>query len=409
MRYLCSLLSIFFLTNITAQSSAEFAQQQLQADVVYLASNLLEGRETGKAGAIASAKYIAARFEEIGLSTKGDNKSYFQTFDFNYSANPNAAVKDAKTGRNVVGYINNKAKTTVIIGAHFDHLGKGGGFLGTARFASGEIHNGADDNASGVGALLYLAKKLKSDQYKKHNYLFIAFSAEEMGMIGSKYFTNHPTIDLSKVSYMLNMDMIGRLDEEKSLIINGAGTSPSWKAIFPKIKMGDFKITTNDSGIGQSDHTSFYLKDLPVLHFFTGNHTDYHKPTDDSEKINFEGIQLIADWIMALIERLPKKGKLAFTKTKEESKQKVASFKVTLGVMPDYVFQGGGMRIESVLDDRPAKNGGLEDGDVVIQMNDIVIKDIYGYMDALSTFKRGQAVKVIVKRGEEEVEKEVVF
>ncbi|MEM6319186.1 MAG: M28 family peptidase [Bacteroidota bacterium] len=408
MRILFSLICAFFFSNVAAQNSLDVDFQKLQADVVYLASDYLEGRETGKKGAIAAANYIAARFGELGLSPKGAETSFFQTFDFTYAPNQNAtSAREAKTGRNVIAYLDNQAPTTVIIGAHFDHLGRG---AHGSRFSDGSvIYNGADDNASGVAGLLYLAKQLKASPSKKHNYLFIAFSAKEMGLTGSKYFVNNPTIEMSKVSYMLNLDMVGRLRAEKGLTINGAGTSPAWKKSFQHIQTGNLKITTEDSGVGDFDHAPFYQADLPVLHFFTGNHIDYHKPGDDSEKINYEGIRTIAHWMQELIEKMPLTGKLPFTKTEDASEKKAANYRVTLGVMPDYGFQNGGMRIEAVLDGRPAQKGGLEDGDVIVKMDDLDVKNIYDYMDGLSTFKRGQTVKVKVKRGNQEIEKEVTL
>ena len=216
-------------------------------------------------------------------------------------------------------------------------------------------------------------------------------------------------MDLTKVNYMINMDMVGRLKAEKTLTINGAGTSPVWKESFDKIESG-MKIQTTDSGIGPSDHTSFYLKDIPVLHFFTGQHKEYHKPGDDASTINYEGMVAIADYIVDLVELLDNKGKIAFTKTKDEDEsRKAASFKVTLGVMPDYATNGEGMRVDAVLDDRPADKAGIKDGDVIIQIGEMKIGNIYDYMEGLSKFKTGEKTIVKVKRGNEIIEKEVTF
>ncbi len=382
--------------------------QSLRVDVVYLASDLMEGRETGKPGESLAAQYIATRFAEAGLKPKGTDGTWFHPFDFQFKANPHdAAAGEPRTGKNVVGYLDKGAKTTVVIGAHYDHLGMGieGSSLHVGEAA---IHNGADDNASGVAALFYLAEHLKKSKARHNNYLFIAFSGEELGLYGSKKFTEKPTIDLSSVNYMLNMDMVGRLNEEKVLAINGAGTSPVWKEALAKIAVDGIKVKTTDSGIGPSDHTSFYLKDLPVLHFFTGQHTDYHKPGDDSQLVNYEGMLSVSQFIAQLVENLDGAGKLAFTKTKDEQQQG-ASFKVTLGVMPDYVFDGEGMRIDAVMDDRPAQKAGLEKGDVVIQIGEVKVTNIYDYMEGLAKFKKGDKAMVKVKRKDEVVEKEVVF
>jgi len=209
---------------------------------------------------------------------------------------------------------------------------------------------------------------------------------------------------------MFNMDMVGMLNQEKSLAVYGTGTSPIWKEII-NATPNDFVITTAESGVGPSDHTSFYLKDIPVLHFFTGQHKHYHKPTDDSDKVNFGGIVEVANFMIALIMKLDDKAKLTFTKTKDEDTRKAAAFKVTLGVMPDYVYQGKGMRIDSVLGGRVGDKGGLKDGDIVIKIGDIEVDDIYKYMEGLAKFKKGDKAKVTVLRGKKKkkVTKEVTF
>ena len=312
------------------------------------------------------------------------------------------------SGHNVIGYIDNHAENTVVIGAHYDHLGYGGHeslYRGTPA-----IHNGADDNASGTSTLIELARKLKSSSFKKYNYLFIAFSGEEKGLLGSNYFVKHPTIDLKKVNYMLNMDMVGRLKpEEHILLINGAGTSPSWDSLLNNIKVDSLRIKTTASGVGPSDHTSFYLEGIPVLHFFSGTHSDYHKPSDDEPLINYNGMVSIFHYMYDLIEQTNKLPKLTFTKTNDSSNEDAPRFKVTLGVVPDYAFEGSGMRIDGVTEGRPAAIAGFLKGDVVIQMGEEKVADMMSYMKALSKFKKGDKVKVKVQRGNEVVEKDVTF
>ncbi|HRF16148.1 MAG TPA: M28 family peptidase, partial [Bacteroidia bacterium] len=312
------------------------------------------------------------------------------------------------SGHNVIGYIDNHAENTVVIGAHYDHLGYGGHeslYRGTPA-----IHNGADDNASGTSTLIELARKLKSSSFKKYNYLFIAFSGEEKGLLGSNYYVKHPTIDLKKVNYMLNMDMVGRLKpEEHILLINGAGTSPSWDSLLNNIKVDSLRIKTTASGVGPSDHTSFYLEGIPVLHFFSGTHSDYHKPSDDEPLINYNGMVSIFHYMYDLIEQTNKLPKLTFTKTNDSSNEDAPRFKVTLGVVPDYAFEGSGMRIDGVTEGRPAAIAGFLKGDVVIQMGEEKVADMMSYMKALSKFKKGDKVKVKVQRGNEVVEKDVTF
>lgn len=383
--------------------------QQIAADVVYLSSNYLEGREPGKKGARLSSDYLAWRFQEIGLEPKGDNGSYFDEFDFKFKPNPHEDKYDERTTRNVVGFIDNKAKTTVVIGAHYDHLGMGS--HGSRWTGAPDIHNGADDNASGVASLLFLAEKLVAKKApKKNNYLIIAFSGEELGLFGSKAYVEDPSIDLATVNYMLNMDMVGRLNEERMLVINGVGTSPIWKTLITDMDYKGIQTTTTESGIGPSDHTSFYLKNIPVLHFFTGQHNDYHKPTDDSELINYEGLLDLSNYIYIMIEKLDDDGKLAFTKTKDENKGKrAAKYKVTLGIMPDYVYDGEGLRIDGVFSGRPAANAGMEDGDIVVQLGKFKIADIYVYMEALAAYEPGDTVKAKVIRDGKEIEMDVTF
>ncbi len=376
--------------------------QTLQEDLYYLASDSMKGREVGTPSEKMAADYISRRFSEIGLEPKGKD-GYFQDFTFTPMANPHAMPNEVDslqvTARNVIGFIDNHQNHTIVIGAHYDHLGYGE--EGSLYRGESEIHNGADDNASGVVLLLLLSEKLmKRDQ--ANNYLFIAFSGEEKGLYGSNYFTKNPTVDLDSVTYMINLDMVGRLDEENTLAINGVGTSPEWVPAIDAIGMDSLKIISKESGVGPSDQTSFYLKDIPVLHFFTGTHEDYHKPSDDADKINYGGIYAVAAFIDSLITNLDGQPKLAFTKTKDESED-APRFKVTLGVIPDYMFDGEGMRIDGVSGDRPASRAGLKTGDVVIKMGDVDVTDMMSYMTALSKFEKGDSTTVIIKRGSEEL------
>jgi hypothetical protein len=315
--------------------------------------------------------------------------------------------KIEKTGHNVIGYLDNNATNTIVVGAHYDHLGFGG--EGSLYRGERAIHNGADDNASGTAALIELARRLKNSGDKKNNYLFIAFSGEEKGLLGSNYFVKHPTIDLKKVNYMINMDMVGRLKpDEKTLLINGTGTSSSWKSVLDTVMEG-IKIKSSESGMGPSDHTSFYLDSIPVLHFFSGTHSDYHKPSDDEALINYDGEISIIKIILKTIDKLNDSGKLSFIKTKDDNNEDTPRFKVTLGVVPDYAFEGEGMRIDGVSDGKPSSKAGLLKGDVVIQLGEHKVTDMMSYMKALGKFTKGETTKVKVKRGNEVVEKDITF
>lgn len=403
-------LLVLFITLLGCNKDYNY-YNNMQADATFLADDKLEGRSTGSEGEKKASEYIIKRFEEIGLKPKG-TEGYLQSFTFKPKTDPHQEVKYTATdssgtitGHNVVAYLDNNADKTVVIGAHYDHLGFGDeGSL--YRGEEKTIHNGADDNASGVAMLLDLAGKLKKTN-KGNNYLFIAFSGEEMGLLGSNYFAKNPTLSKESINYMVNMDMVGRLKADSTLAVYGVGTSPIFKQTLDAHN-GKFKLIENESGIGPSDHTSFYLQDIPVLHFFTGQHEDYHKPSDDFDKLNYDGMNTISGYIFDVITDLDDNGKLAFRKTKNESEE-TPRFKVTLGVVPDYMFDGEGMKIDGVSEDKPAQKAGFKKGDIVVKMGDSTITNMMSYMRALSAFEKGQKTMVIVKRNGEEISAEVEF
>lgn len=376
-------------------------------DVTYLAHDSLEGREVGTKGELIAAEYIAARMKENGLLPKGNEGSYFQIFTRKMKAHPHDTVGtgDKIEGRNVLGYIDNHAEKTLVIGAHYDHLGYGE--EGSLADSAGQIHNGADDNASGVAAMLGLARKLKGKKLRT-NVLFIAFTGEEKGLWGSNYFVKNATVPTSEMAYMINMDMVGRLDSNNRLAIYGIGTSPLFRPILDSCNTFGFQSKFDSSGVGPSDHTSFYLENVPVLHFFTGQHKDYHKPTDDTEFINFEGIEKVADYIEKVVMSLNKYDSIPFTKTKEKS-EKARAFKVTLGVIPDYLFDGKGMRIDGVKEDRPAAKAGIQKGDIVVKMGEFDVNSMKDYMNCLSKFEKESTHQVIVLRDSQQLEMTVTF
>lgn len=316
-----------------------------------------------------------------------------------------------RTGTNIIGYIDNGAPTTIIFGAHYDHLGYGEDGNSLQGNTEKSIHNGADDNASGTAALIEIASQLKLSKNKNNNYLFIAFSGEELGLNGSKYFTEHAPLDLKTVNYMVNMDMVGRLNEtSKTLTVGGIGTSSAWSQIFTVVdKKKPFFVKFDSSGTGPSDHSSFYRKDIPVLFFFTGLHTDYHKPTDDFNKINYTGELHILKYILNIIYAANTKGKLAFTKTREQQMGTTARFTVTMGIMPDYTFNGSGVRVDGISDGRPAQKAGIQRGDVIVQLGEHNTPSMEAYMQALSRFKKGDKARVKYKRGNDIAETEIQF
>ena len=344
------------------------------------------------------------RADTISIPVIYFTKEAVKTLDINSNSSPN--IKTAisfeykkRKGTNVAAYINNQAANTIILGAHFDHLGYGED--GNSRHTgSMSVHNGADDNASGTAAILELGRILKNKTGLPFNILLLHFSGEELGLYGSKYYTANPLQPLNMASYMINLDMIGRLnDSSKVLTIGGIGTSSDWSSVLQLDNLKEFVVKIDSSGTGPSDHTSFYRKDIPVLFFFTGLHTDYHTPADDVALFNFRGQTDIVNYIVRIIANTPPQQKLVFTKTKEQS-MGTGRFKVSIGIMPDYSFSGQGVKADGVIDGRPAQKAGVMAGDVIVQLGEHLITSVETYMQALNRFEKGQQTKVIIKRGD---------
>lgn len=392
----------FDLENAIQNKATEFAQKGASAVIVY------NNGETDDELKFEDKEKIAAQNIPVIFIKKNAAQKILNDPSANLEIKLTIAIGDKiRHGHNIVGYIDNGAANTIIIGAHYDHLGYGEDH-NSLWAGEREIHNGADDNASGTASVIELARMLKESKLKNNNYLFLCFSGEELGLYGSKYFTEHPTVNLDGVNYMINSDMIGRLnDSSHSLTIGGYGTSPSWGKVFDN-KEKYFTIHFDSSGIGPSDHTSFYLKNIPVLFFFTGTHKDYHKPTDDVEKINFTGELMVIKYIYDILEETNREGKLAFSKTKEPT-MGGSRFTVSLGIMPDYTFSGTGVRADGIIDGKIAQKVGMQVGDVIIKLGDHKSSDLNSYMKALGGFKKGDATKVTVLRGGNELTFDIVF
>ena len=392
----------FFIFFFSCVNNVDYINN-IKNDVMYLSDDKLEGRKTGTEGEKLAAKYISERFEKLNLTSKGAT-NYYQDFYFSNNSNPHEEItfdnyiSDNKIhARNVIGFLDNGGENTVVIGAHYDHLGYG---EESSLYFGDEvlIHNGADDNASGTSLLLDLANKLVIEDLQS-NYLFIAFSGEEMGLLGSNYFLKNPTVTKDNINYMINMDMVGRLNEENKLSVSGIGSAKIFKQIVNS-NNNEFNLVEfgSSTSFGSSDHASFYYEDIPVLNFFTGQHEDYHKPSDDYDKINFKGIFKISEYIVDIIKELDSKEKLNFIKV-EETKNATPRFKVGLGVMPDYLYNEGGMRISAITsEDKPAAKIGLIKGDIVVKIGEYDIIDMMGYMSALSKFNNGDQTTIRIKR-----------
>ena len=314
-------------------------------------------------------------------------------------------VEKKRAASNVAAFINNGATNTIVIGAHYDHLGynEDKNALDTGHV----IHNGADDNASGTAALLEIARLLKQKSPARNNYLFLHFSGEELGLLGSKYWIENPTMTGS-INYMINMDMVGRYDTSHKLTVGGYGTSSKWNAIW-KAANTPLIVKFDSTGSGPSDHASFYRAGVPVQFFFTGSHPDYHKASDDADKINYEAtaqIVTLAYQMMGITDSMPK---LDFIKTTEPQMGRSTKFTVSLGVIPDYGYSGTGMRIDGVSPGKLAEKLGLQAGDILLQLGEYKFVDVNSYMQTLSKFKKGDQTVLRIKRGTEEINIPVSF
>ena len=307
------LFLLLFIPYLLPAQEAVPSPERIRKHIDYLASDRMKGRGTGSRENDKAARYIVKQFRKLGLAPLGTD-GYRQPFTAKVRR---IVVPDSlRQTNNVLGFLDNKASFTIVIGAHFDHLGMGRQGSSKASQPEGQIHNGADDNASGVAGLLELARYFSQNAVQEpYNFLFIAFGAEELGLQGSRHFVNNPTLPLEKINFMTNMDMIGRYNPERGVGIGGYGTSDAWPEVFKNVT-GEVKFFTDRAGSGGSDHGSFYAKNIPVLFFHTGGHDDYHTPTDDADKVNALAEVGILNVEIKLIEKAMQLPKLNFTEVK---------------------------------------------------------------------------------------------
>ena len=386
--------------------------EDFKSRVGYLASDKLGGRSAGSKGDILARDYMVDLFEKSSSSVT------IQEFE----VITNRRTQETAITYNVIGVLPGNDPLLkdefVIVGGHYDTTPNP---PKARRLFFDNINNGADDNASGTAMVLELFEKYASTNSHKRTLVFILFGGEELGLLGSKHYAENPTINLDKVQLMVNLDMIGRLDEDKNVYLGGVPTAYGLdKAIKPFIESSKLNVTSYQhtaSGVrslfSRSDHYNFYRKDVPSLFFFTGIHKDYHTPRDEANLVNYEGLKLISDLAEKVIDNAANRNdRFEFRelpKLEEESERTPARMKVSLGIMPDYAHQGSGLKIDSVIDKRPAKNSGMKDGDVVIKIQDIMIDDIYKYMEILSKIEPGTKVQATVLRNNEELNIDVQF
>jgi hypothetical protein len=370
--------------------------------VRYLADDVLKGRLAGSDGERCAGDFIAREFARIGLAPGGDNGTYFQSLDLASVLNPHAP---GGTGRNVVATLEGAdaelKREWVVVGAHYDHLGEGGG---PSSLAPGEraIHNGADDNASGIGAMLWAAERLAAGPRPARSVAFVAFTGEESGLLGSAHFVKHPTSGADPIIGMINLDMVGRLNGG-TLLVFGVGTAVEWNALLePAAARAGVAIATKTDGYGPSDHTSFYLKDVPVLHFFTNTHGDYHKPSDDWDRIDVKGLTavaaIVADVAAAAANSRPRLTLKRGAGEPPKPMSGTGGYGAWLGSVPDFTPVERGVKLSGVTKGSPADVAGIRAGDIVVGLGTHDVADLQGMTDALRAHKPGDVVDVHVLR-----------
>jgi hypothetical protein len=372
--------------------------------VRFLADDALAGRMAGSDGERCAGDYVAAEFARLGLRPGGEAGTYFQSLSLQSAINPHAP---GGTGRNVIAILEGAdpelRREWVVVGAHYDHLGTGG-MPGSLAPGEEAIHNGADDNASGVAAMLWTAQRLASGPRPARSVAFMAFTGEESGLLGSAHYVSNPTNAGTMVA-MINLDMVGRLGNGP-LIVYGVDTAAEWNALLgPAAERAGVAIATRGEGYGPSDHTSFYLKDVPVLHFFTNTHGDYHKPSDDWERIDTAGLAKVAaivhDVTRAAADRRPA---LTLRRGAGEPPRQTsvgAGYGAYLGSVPDFAPVERGVKLSGVTAGSPADTAGIRAGDIVLGIGANDVADLQGMTDALRAHKPGQDVDVRVLRGSE--------
>ena len=403
---LTSLLLASRLVGQTQDTLTPVARRAL-ADLRYLAADAREGRGVGTRGLEEAGRYLAAAFRKIGLTPGGAAGSYFQTFTIAPDA-PIALRTNAggKTIRNVIGVLRGRSRArrgqVIVVGAHYDHLGPGGFGALDDPDSTGKVHNGADDNASGTTALLEVARRLVHRPLDR-SVVFIAFSGEELGALGSDYYVKHATVPVDSITAMLNMDMVGRLRNAK-LIVLGAATAQEFPALLDSLNRSPgelrFDLRASGDGWGPSDQASFYAVKRPVLHFFTDLHGDYHRSTDDADKINIVGLEQVADYVADVATALAERpGKLTFVDAPpHQASTGGAGYGAYLGTIPDMSESPGGVRISGTRSGSPAERAGIMAGDIITAIGPKVVANLYDMTDALRSHQPGDTVVIVVQR-----------
>lgn len=381
---------------------------RLLDDIKFLTDDRLQGRATGSTGADSAAGYLARRFSEVGLQPAAGG--WFQSFTVGRAA-PAARQGNAGgvVGKNVIGILPGRdpvlRNQTVVLGAHYDHLGRGG-FGSLDPDSTGLVHNGADDNASGVAGLIQVAARLAASPPAR-TVVFIAFGGEELGLLGSAHYVQEPIYPLAGTLAMVNLDMVGRLRNGR-LIVYGARTAKEFPALLDSLNWyAGFDLRAQGDGLGPSDHSSFYSAKRPVLHLFTDLHEDYHRTTDDWQKVNLDGLKRVADFTLSLVTALANRPRpLTFFELPgplptQTAAPKAASpgYGAYLGTVPDMTGASGGVRLVGVRAGSPAEKAGLRGDDIITRIGSTNTPDLQAMTDALRSHRPGDTVDIVVRRG----------
>lgn len=382
---------------------------RLLDDVRFLSDDRLQGRMTGSRGADSAAAYLARRFSQVGLQSAAGG--WFQSFTVGREA---PAAREAQTGalvgKNVIGILPGRdpvlRNQAIILGAHYDHLGLGG-FGSLDPDSTGRVHNGADDNASGAATLIQVAARLAASPPAR-TVVFIAFSGEELGLLGSAYYVKHPIYPLASTLAMVNLDMVGRLRNGR-LIVYGARSAKEFPALLDSLNWyAGFDLKAQGDGYGPSDQSSFYAAKRPVLHIFTDLHEDYHRTTDDWQKVNYDGLKRVADFSLGLVTALANRRKpLTFLELPSPSVSQTTAgpaegspgYGAYLGTVPDMTGAPGGVRLVGVRAGSPAEKAGLRGDDIITRIGSTETPDLQAMTDALRSYKPGEVVEIMVRRG----------
>lgn len=400
-----ALLLFCAATGVAAQTSCPDATALTRgleppaSHVRYLADDALQGRLAGSDGERCAAAYIVGVFERLGLRPAGPDGTWYHEVSLASTLNPHLP---GGSGRNLAAVLPGTDPRLrdeyVVIGAHYDHLGMGG----TGSLAPGveAVHNGADDNASGVAALLEAARALAAGTSPARSVLFVAFTGEEMGLLGSNQFVGSGVVPADRMKAMLNMDMVGRLGDDP-LIVYGVDTAEEWRPLVESAaRRYDVTVAARGEGYGPSDHTSFYTRDIPVLHFFTNVHGDYHQPGDDWEKIDTDGVQRVAGMVTDIARDLAARPanltlvRGAGAPQPAAGEGQTRGYGAWLGTVPDFTPVERGVLLSGVSPGSPAEAAGILAGDVIVGLGDHDVADLQGMTDALRAHKPGDVVRV---------------